>query len=71
MGTIYTDPVVLRVEEEVAPVWIGLHEPEFKQLPHYQIQHSKSYLQWTQIVGYCMLHNWCEQVREREKRSRG
>lgn len=33
-----TDLVSLRVEEEVGPVWIGLHVSELKKLPQAQTQ---------------------------------
>lgn len=30
--------VGFRVVEEVGPVWVRLHEPEFKELPEAQLQ---------------------------------
>ena len=46
-----THPVLLRVVEEVAPVWIGLHEPELKQFSHDQIQDTRRYLEGETVKG--------------------
>lgn len=48
-----TDPVGLGVEEEVGPVWVGLHVSELKQLPQAQDQDLLTDLKDTAAVSSC------------------